>query len=453
MRTIIFTSGTSVFGNLARHGFDPRSAAITAQVNRQFLERLGDQANELSAEVGTLSALGAGAGDQAILLTTDSALGRAAAALVKHITEIHLGVEVTVTTIEGLTLDAADEFRRRGLPALVDHIDSAVAEARSSGREPVISVGAGINAVVPYTAVYAMLRRVPICYRFQQTTQIIHLPPLPLAFDHDALQQAARVLAKFERDAILPQHEVRAALGAEFSALEGLFEPVDGDDLTLSAFGLLLLSDLRQASEAQVFLSPGARRALDSADGVGREQFTFMLSRVRNPMWRAMKRHAFPRTDLAVFKSGSTGQRLAGWIAGHTIYVAELYEHAEYERALPNRRIANYDPAAFIPWVPDEDVPLDQPTDEQQEIERLVASARRATARAEADVTVALAAATERETELAAARQSLAELERLRLDLAAQRETARALAAERDARANLGLWERLRWALRPRTPS
>jgi hypothetical protein len=183
-----------------------------------------------------------------------------------------------------------------------------------------------------------------------------------------------------------------------------------------------------------------------------------MLSRIRNPIWRSQKRHAFPTTDLEVYKPGSTSQRIAAWIVSpNTIYVAELLEHDEYEKTLPGRRVADYDVDRFVRWAPDADAPIDMLTDEETAGDRLRKAAeveRRSTnearSRAANDVTEALALSGALETELQAAREIADQVPVLREALALARDNVDRLQAEVAAHVGGGLWARLRRAIVPR---
>lgn len=479
-QTTVFTAGTSVVPNLKRHGVDASDLAVTGRLTRQFLDGLGKDADELSAEIGTMAALRASAGDTVVLLTTDTEAGRRAADLVARIARLRFGVAAEVDPVPGLGLDDGDVFRTRGLPALVERLDGWIAAARNRGDRATVSIGSGINPVIPYVSVYAMLRRVPLVYRFQQTQRLVSLPPLPLGFDHDTLRQAGRMLVDIEREAVLPRHVVTRWFGDTFAALEGLFEPVGDDSLTLSAFGLLLLADVRQASETQVMLSPSAKRTFDAATGIAAEQYAFMLSRVRNPMWRAQKRHTYHTSDLEVYKPGRTSYRLAGWVAGpRLVCVAELLTHADYDARLGERRIRDYDPATFVPWTPppgEDEIALDTSGDEelafqrlaersevlQGELERVRGAQRVAAERAESDIATAMTAAAAIEERLVAERAAHAErlaveqaaheaaLADAREELAATRDGLVEARAAADRFASMGLLARLRWAIRRR---
>jgi hypothetical protein len=191
--------------------------------------------------------------------------------------------------------------------------------------------------------------------------------------------------------------------------------------------------------------------------------FDQMLAKVRDPQWRRRKRHAFPTTDLEVYKPGSTGCRMAGWtdVVSRTFFTAELYpQHNKYERHLATRTRANYAAAEFVPWTPQigEASPLDVLSDDEQQLQQLLGATERIRQESIArvrqtddDVAVALAEAsridsqrTEAEDRLARAQMEWSQ-ERGALSAAAQ--TAR---EEMHRLAGASVWHRLAWALKGR---
>ena len=350
MQTVIFATGTSVLAGLATR-VQLRPGNEAAQLTRDLVGTLGAST---SAEAATLDALRVGPGDRVVFCATDSPNGLQAARVNEIVALQMFQCDAVVQTVAGLRLDNADAFRREGLPALVSLIDREVDAAKIAGSDVVVSAGTGIKPLVPYLAIYSMLRGVTLCYLFEDPPVLVRLPRLPLAFNVEALRAAMPVLVEIDDQTVVSIHRVRAALGDDLPVLEGLFEEVDENQVTLSPFGHLVLSSIRTAASADVYLSPSAAAALNAADGIARAQFEMMLERCRNPLWRDEKRHAFSGTDLEVYKPGSTAQRMAAWVgSGNVIYVAELYsDHNAYERHLPGRRRKDYASPSFVRWHP-----------------------------------------------------------------------------------------------------
>jgi putative CRISPR-associated protein (TIGR02619 family) len=437
-RTIILPVGISVLRGLERHGVQLTPGHEAAQLTAELLESLGEAADELSAELSTLKALKASQEDQAVFLATDTDDSERAARINARITELQYRLRPEIRRVRSLGLDDALEFRKEGLPALFQELDRFVERAIQECRDPLLGVSGGIKPVVPYVAVYGMIRRVPVTYIFERTQELITLPPLPIDFDSEGLQAIERVLQQTEQEVAIERHRLESLLGEDFPRFEGLFEEIEKGKLTLSVFGMLWLTDLKQARELPVMLSPSVREKLEQAHGIEKKLMEVMLDRVRNPLQRKQMRHTVHGTDLEVYKMPRTARRLAGWVEGATVYIAELYtNHDEYLRHLPARRRDQYQSADFTPYHPS---PEQEPLVEEEEEtygDELIAVAIREKARAEA----------EREEALKLAGQYDEELKKIRQETDELRKRAAKLEAEERARASWSLWRRLRWAL------
>lgn len=446
-KLVVFAAGTSVLRGLEKRGIRFDAETSMAQLTDALIADLSD---DVSAEVSTVAALGLGSDDRVILLATDTGAGARAAYINARILSHRCDAEVR--RIEGLSLDDAVLFRKRGLPALVEVLDRVIGDGLGDGHEVTISVGTGLKVLTPYLALYGMLRGVELCYMFEQAGALIRLPRLPVAFDYDLLARASRAIIEINTRTVVPVGELRGRLGPDFERLEGLFDEAEPGLLTLSPFGFLVLGDLAKAAAGTILLSPSARQTLDGLEGVPGEQLAFMVARSLDPLWRHSKAHKrFAGSDLDVFKPGRTGQRMAGWVgAGNTFYVAELYpDHDTYERDLRGRRRADYPLESFEPWEPPFRDALTDPEREGEQLLRVVEQREResrealAVARQEADDALALAARVEAEGREAASR-GLEVQQRLEQDLARLQEHTRALESEMGRRTS-GAWYARVW--------
>lgn len=450
-RAIVSPVGLSLLRRLTLKPDDGILEPRNAEQLQARCRALGDAARSVSAEIATLDALHAGPGDVAAFLATDTGDSEKAAAANASLALDLFGVETQCSRISGLVLDDADRFRREGIPALSTIHDRCLQAASERGQQTILSVSGGIKPVVPYVAVYGMLRCVTVVYIFEQTRGLITLPPLPIDFDWEALARAAPLLHEIERSSTVDRYRLTGLLGDELSKLEGLFETVDGE-VTLSAFGLMLLGSVQTSRETPVMLSPSANRKLSELQGTDRKAIEAMLDRVRNPILRAHKRHEFTGTDLDVYKPGRTRCRLAYWVENGRVHVAEVYtDHDNYEADLPHRCRSQYRGKDCVPYQPtaptadagtgsDEDETLDAARREVQRAEqaREQLRAERDEARAEQDEALRLAA--DREDECGRLQTRAQDLEHRVAELAEAREQMN----------SWSFWRRLRWALSPR---
>lgn len=255
-------------------------------------------------------------------------------------------------------------FRRVGVQNLFDVLDRYGGDLVPSGDEVMLNVTGGFKSVVPYVTLYGLLHQFPVVYLFERSHALLRLPPVPVDFDYERLSAAMDALQLLEND-VVPREKFFATIPDLDYHRRDWYECLieeDGGLVTASAFGGLLLRR-RQRDQAQVLLGPAAQRQYEAATGVTREQFTFMLERVADPLWRKGKIHAFAGTDLTVFKPGNTSERMAAIVHDNRIYVCELLRHDEYERLLPQRKASDYTLKDFRPWLRPADTPEPPPTE------------------------------------------------------------------------------------------
>lgn len=409
-----------------------------------YLEALRSNFGALSAELSILSKYPLGPEDRVVFLATDTDDAEAAANGNAFLVKKFFGSTTDVRRIPGLTLDNAEKFVKEGLRNFLSAVEHFVTEAEDQGFTPVLSIAGGIKAVLPYAAIYGMIRGFPIVYVFEQTQSLVTIPSLPLDFDWEALENLIRICPELEKEGVVNLYRLQKLLGQDYAKLEGLFEQ-EGNQVTLSAFGHLLLDKLRAVQQLPVMLSPSAQEKLNTLTGVERAIMERLLDRVRNPFWRAQKIHPFEGTDLMVFKPGRARQRLAVCANRNGIvYVAEIYaSHDEYERDLPQRSAQNYDLNEFKAYYP-QPQPVSPKTLEEAKGDELIACAMESAAKAEREKEEALNLAEEMEREVSSLKEEM-KRQNLRVE---ELVTALARLEEREReRASWGLLRRLRWAL------
>lgn len=437
-RLIIMPAGISIVRNLKSSDGIELTLGQEAVQLKSVLNAQAQNLKKVSAELSILTKLNITSEDKVVFLATDTDEGECAANANAIVAQHFFNVRVEVKRIEGFVLDNADTFVKEGLRNFFHALDGLVGEARDHGYEPIMEVAGGIKPAIPYTAIYAMLQRIPLVYVFEKTQALITLPPLPLDFDWTALEQAEKVLRKIEEDVAISPRELKGILGEGFHRLEGLFEEMEGK-MTLSAFGHMLLEGLERSRQMPVMLSPSVADKLERLPSLQRQQIEMLLDRVRNPIWRAAKWHPFSGTDLDVWKPGPTSLRLAGWVEGELVYVAEIYtKHEEYERDLSSRSRNQYEPKSFKPYIPKPvPVKIEEEALEEAKGDEIVALAIQEKAKAESEREQALQMAAQYERELNQAKDQVGQL----------RERVGALEQEQREKRLWSLWRRLRWAL------
>jgi putative CRISPR-associated protein (TIGR02619 family) len=361
MTLFICTAGTSLAGGPMRDGetgadyrkrIDNKIAGYHAASGRRddFLIRV-------SAELNSLLRSRAGEHDQVIYLVSETDDGQVCGERLVELTRSELRCRARSVVIEGLQVRDERRFRQLSVHKLFDQIDKLRKETTEEHIE--LNATGGFKGMVPYLTLYGMFHDLPVSYIFEQSNALIRLPRIPLKFDLERLAPAADAVFALSKDA-LHEHELRALLPPDYWGTKAdydcLFEREDGL-VFLSGIGWLLKGRLYQETDTtEVLLSPQARTALDRAEQEVRSHYEFMLTRVRNPLQRAIPGHAesLIKTDLKVWKRyGQSGPRMLYWVEEARVLVGELVKHDDYIAYVNGspRKQSDYDCERFTVYV------------------------------------------------------------------------------------------------------
>ena len=351
MKTVICTTGTSVAGGIQfkeasgtyRRTIDDRLLSLRATAPETYMI-------PASAESNSLFRMGLDRNDRVFLLHSDTPDGKTCAEAVENLIKRSLNLKnVQLCEIAGLQVTDGNRFRKEGVNSLFGSLDRICRNLLNrSQREIWLNITGGFKSVVPYVTLFGQLYQLPVVYIFERSDSLITLPPAPVNFDFERLARAADAIHQLNTDVMFTNESRFFELidpppdYLERDWFATLLER-EGEEVTLSAFGQLALQVIQEDAATTVNLSCNAQAAYNDAAGTPRAQFNAMLGRVRNPLWRTHKDHAFRGTDLKVAKPGSTAQRMAYYMEENEVYVCELYaDHGAYTRGLPGRMQAHY---------------------------------------------------------------------------------------------------------------
>lgn len=374
MQTILCTTGTSIAGRnvTPELAADVLRAAIRERVRAELAQRgVQDALRSLSAETNSLLALKAASGDRVILLHTDTPDGAVCAEEIQRVVGEHLACDVSLHRIDGLQVDDPQAFRRDGIRNLFSVVDEYCSPFRYQVAPPIsLNMTGGFKSVVPYLTLYGLLNRLPVVYLFERSQHMITLPPAPVSFDLDLLGRARDALTDLFRQETMRKDDFWARIPNlahhDRATFECLLEEAD-DLVSPSSFARLLQRDLVE-HQGEVRWSSAARKSYNGSSGMARDQFTFMLLRVRDPLWRKQKLHPVKAaTDLTVFKPGRTSERMLARVEGTRVDVCDLMQHDGYEAALrQGRKYADY--RDFEVWQPPQDTGDIPETSEEEDV-------------------------------------------------------------------------------------
>src|SRR5205085_2401024 len=141
-----------------------------------------------------------------ILLASETDDGQACARAVEfYLKQQYGGILIEVQLVKGLQVKDAELFRREGVVNFVRHCLKAIRDYGAA--QVILNPTGGFKALVPYTVLVGMLKRVPCRYIFEQSTQLLTLPPLPVAFDRAPFERYRNLIECIERETAILRTE------------------------------------------------------------------------------------------------------------------------------------------------------------------------------------------------------------------------------------------------------
>ena len=189
---LICTVGTSLLGNLARSEDADILSLLEERNEKGVVVALGKIAQEeriCGAEINSIASIlkhgYLNERSRLVFLVSDTDDGRFLGQVLKLYYELSGKSwrfdDVEVSTIEGLTHADARLFRTSGLRNLVRLIARTV-EQYGSNRI-VINATGGYKAQISFAGMIAQALDIPVCYLFEQFSEVIELPPQPISLD------------------------------------------------------------------------------------------------------------------------------------------------------------------------------------------------------------------------------------------------------------------------------
>jgi putative CRISPR-associated protein (TIGR02619 family) len=222
---LISTVGTSLFGNIKAQ-FNPNLGLAEEQHKQlqafhkdknwgqmaRLLAQLPPSARVCGAEINSIEeAVKRNRVDLQHLhfLHSDTDEGRDTAKVLEGCF-IHRGMDglqtVRLHQIDELKDDAPSRFKVYGLRNLVRELGGLVETHQPENI--VIDATGGYKAQIAIAVVFGQALNIPVLYRHERFSEIIDIPPMPIAFDFALLGENAALLAQFERGSALDQSEV-----------------------------------------------------------------------------------------------------------------------------------------------------------------------------------------------------------------------------------------------------
>jgi putative CRISPR-associated protein (TIGR02619 family) len=264
--TLICTVGTSLFGNL-KNAEDSIKQVYEAKNWNQLSLLLLQQSNSsrvCGAEINSITSICERnlltEHIRLIFLVSDTEDGKNTGKLLKLYYENSSNSlrfeQVEVRVLEGLRDDDVKAFKQQGLKNLVREISN---EARNFTPETIaINATGGYKAQISFAGMIGQALGIPVYYLFEKFSEVIELPPQPVALDLGFWLNNYLVFQQLESEGTIEKSKIEGNLENEyFNSL--IDEETLGEEtvVCLSAMGLLFneRSRLQFAKQQTTILS------------------------------------------------------------------------------------------------------------------------------------------------------------------------------------------------------
>jgi putative CRISPR-associated protein (TIGR02619 family) len=262
--TLICTVGTSLFGNL-RNAEEPMKQAFETKSWNQLALLLLDQDNSsrvCGAEINSITSICKNnlltSRIRLIFLVSDTDDGKNTGRLLKLYYDnsknpLRFEQEVDVHILEGLG-DNHKAFKQQGLKNLVRKISN---EVRKCSPEVIgINATGGYKAQISFAGMIGQALEIPVYYLFEKFSEVIELPPQPVALDLAFWLNNYILFELLESEQIIEKSKIDVNLESDY--LNSLIDQeIDKDNpditlISLSAMGVLFNERCRLQFAKQV---------------------------------------------------------------------------------------------------------------------------------------------------------------------------------------------------------
>lgn len=136
------------------------------------------------------------------LLCSDTAICRIGAEFLRRFLEEKMKLNQVhgPIKIEGLVIDNPETFYYKGLKSLcklmIEEILNKI--TISKNHQVLLNITGGFKATIPYLTLFAMVYGVSICYIFEDEDELLEIPPLPVNFDLNFIDENYDIFVEIE---------------------------------------------------------------------------------------------------------------------------------------------------------------------------------------------------------------------------------------------------------------
>jgi putative CRISPR-associated protein (TIGR02619 family) len=359
-RTIVCTVGTSIANGCnsiqsyyqRTSNWEEDISDLKSEIESKLAPMLtsNDMVARVCAEIHSLHRLECGQPDEVILLTSDTAEGKACGTVVSSAVQQIFGTsDVRLIRVPDLQARDGERLKKRGIPNLINLVTPILQDPqrRYSGGV-ILNPTGGFKGVVPFMTVLGMLYGAKVVYMFEYSNQLVTLPPLPVTLDLEIFERARPALRWAKEQAVFAPATFFGFISGydaeEESLFTGFLEVENGSEATLSPLAMVLLNE-ETACADHLMISQSVRSFFESMQPEEHDRMRSLAWRLASPLFRRMTRKSFHGTDLEVYGRSRFAARFAGFTQNgifHLCLAQWVSSHDDYERVFASRNRGDF---------------------------------------------------------------------------------------------------------------
>lgn len=246
MKKVLTTVGTSIFQN-----YKEKTKQKYGELNENYLFnnpysnwcdrhnklvkeiiwkwlKSSENLNGISAEIQSLTKLQKERKEEleVCLITTDTVASNLAAEIIKEYFEKQENyIMKQIERIESLQVKKRSLFVREGFPNLINSINSI---SKGYFENLIMNITGGYKGIIPFLTIFASIYKVELVYIYEESSEIISIPKLPIEIDKVFIKENLEFLAKL-KSGVDNYHQIKQNYYNDFTSLEkkGFVESAD----------------------------------------------------------------------------------------------------------------------------------------------------------------------------------------------------------------------------------
>jgi len=147
---------------------------------------------DASAEISTLVKIKRQSGklEKIVFLCTDTLLSVLSAEIMR-LSPVLEGVEIGIVHVKQLNVKDYNKFKEHGLGNLVSAVIDTVDNTQPD--DVIMNISGGYKALIPFLTLLAQIKKIPVFYLYEESSQLLQFPQLPVNFNWEYVEDFLKV--------------------------------------------------------------------------------------------------------------------------------------------------------------------------------------------------------------------------------------------------------------------